>query len=142
MVTTETIAVRDLIDELATTYDIAVAAAREAVESYAEQLVDLDGHDTVWSDPETLTGAGATGVREAMAAQYGPGHHSTHEQYLAEAVDAYDAAVNSVDIARSHRDSAIRAALASGMTYRDVQAATGLSRGMVDAIRRGLSRLS
>lgn len=64
-----------------------------------------------------------------------------HEQALTQAAAEVTAAEHALAKARDTRADAIRAALAAGTPYRDVQRLTGLSRGMVDAIRRGKTRL-
>lgn len=53
--------------------------------------------------------------------------------WVAEAHDALQAA-------RTSRDRAIRRALEAGATYKEIGDITGLSRGQLDAIRRGKTR--
>lgn len=70
----------DLADEMATRYDLTVSAAQDAVTTYVQQIVELDGEDATIVSREdyrnghgqwvTLTADAADAVREAFAAEY------------------------------------------------------------------------
>lgn len=128
--------ITDLAQTLAARHDITETAATEAIYTTAEQLSDLGEH--VWVNNSELTPTAAELIAEAIAAYQAPA--TVVEQSLAGAVEEVAHARVHLDGALDDRDRAIREALAGGMTYADVGAVTGLSRGQLDAIRRGLRR--
>lgn len=82
--TETTITVRDLADEMAEKHDITVQAAREGVDTYVGQLVEIDGEEATIAESRevrngsgrvvgqeiTLTADAAEAIRASFAAYY------------------------------------------------------------------------
>lgn len=83
-----TITTTDLAADLAEQYDIADAAARDGVDVYLGQLIDIDGEQAAIAARDevrngsgrligesiTLTGSAAAAIRESFAAYYADAH--------------------------------------------------------------------
>ena len=113
-------------------FDVDQATALDLAETYIEQIEEIDDKTI---DRDDITPADADFVLGAVDAAQ-PATTIAPLDDLADAVQAHHDAERDLLAARSIRDQAIRAALAGGVSWEKVIAATGLSRGQIATIRK------
>ena len=126
---TDTTTSRDLARELADTHDIDADSALESVETYLDQIEQLDHIDI---DRDDISDDHADTVRGAFDAATGTTHVSALDD-LAEIRDKLDTLTELQD----ERARLVRKAVAAGARVVDIVEASGLTRARIYQIRDG-----